>query len=62
MLYPSGISRHISLSKSLYALCRSRKITYRTSSLMDANLSNSLALRVAVPVPRPARKPWRNLW
>ena len=36
-LYPSRISRHLDLSKSSYTLCRSRKITYRTSSLKSAS-------------------------
>ena len=35
--YPSRISSHLDLSKVSYALCRSRKITYRTSSLKAAS-------------------------
>ena len=53
----SKIYRLLDLSKASYALVRSRKITYRTSYLMAASCCNSLASRVAVPVPRPARKP-----
>ena len=32
--YPSNISRFLDLSKASYALVSSRKITYRTSSLL----------------------------
>ena len=49
----------LDLSKASYALYRSRKITYRTSSLKAASCWSSLASRVAVPVPRPDLKPWR---
>ena len=48
----------LDLTKAYDALDRSRKITYRTSSLVAASCCNSLASRVAVPVPRPAQKPW----
>ena len=37
MPYPYRIYGHMSLSKKSYALCRSRNITYKTSSLMAAN-------------------------
>ena len=60
MPHPSKIFRHMYLSKASYTLCRSRKIMYKTSSLMEANCWSSLASRAEVPVPRPSRKPWRN--
>ena len=40
--YPSRISRHLDRSKASYALCRSRKIMYRTFTL-KANLLQQLA-------------------
>ena len=52
----------LDLSKASYALARSRIITYRTSSLMAAIYWSSLASRVAVLVPLPARKPCRKSW
>ena len=52
----------LDLSKASYDLCRSRKITYSTSSLMAASCYKSLASRLAVPVPRPALNPCRKSW
>ena len=60
--HPSKITRHLDLSKASYALCRSRNITYRTSSFIAASCYNSLASRVAVPVPRPAQNSCRKSW
>ena len=52
----------MSLSKTSYAFFRSRKIAYKTYSLMYVNRWISLALREVVPVPRPAQKLWRTSW
>ena len=48
--YTYRMDRHLDISKASYALCRSRKIDWRTTSLMAETCWSSFTSRFAVPV------------